>query len=243
MTLKILQWNINGYSSNYHELQLLIKEKSPDIICIQETHIPLTPISNPFYPKQYLGYFFNLNNIQTNKQGVGILIKRHIPHEVINITSSLSTIALKLNLNLPFGIASTYIHPQQVFSETDLRNLFQQLPTPILWTGDFNAWNHLWGSQKSNARGSIIENFILNHHLVLLNNGSPTHFSTHSTLTHFDLSLASPQLSPRIKWNISTDLKGSDYFPISITVQTSLHPIKYNHRPIFKTDFAKWDAF
>ena len=36
-THKIIQWNCRGYKANYNELQLLITEQNPTIICLQET--------------------------------------------------------------------------------------------------------------------------------------------------------------------------------------------------------------
>ena len=36
-THKIIQWNCCGYKANYNELQLLITEQNPTIICLQET--------------------------------------------------------------------------------------------------------------------------------------------------------------------------------------------------------------
>lgn len=71
MDLKFIQWNINGLINNYHELQLLIKDHNPDIISIQETHIPFN-CNNIIYPKQYSGYFHNLPNNNTAKQGIAI---------------------------------------------------------------------------------------------------------------------------------------------------------------------------
>jgi len=42
MTLKIIQWNMNGYSNNYCELQTIIKKHTLLIISLQETHIKFT---------------------------------------------------------------------------------------------------------------------------------------------------------------------------------------------------------
>lgn len=187
---------------------LLINEENPDIVCIQETHFSHNVNPNSiFYPKEYIGYFSNLPNIQTSKQGVGILIKQYIPHKAIDVITSISTIVLKINLKYSFSLINTYIPPQQHFSEIELNYLFSQFSSPILWTGDFNSWSPLWGSKHSNRRGMIMENFILQHQLLLLNNCSPTHFSTHSSFSHVDLSFISPQLKPRTFWNISSVLR------------------------------------
>lgn len=36
--MTILQWNNSGYYNNLEELQILIKQKSPSIIYLQENH-------------------------------------------------------------------------------------------------------------------------------------------------------------------------------------------------------------
>ena len=39
MALKLLQWNIRGYTNNYNEHLLLVNKHRPHIISLQETHI------------------------------------------------------------------------------------------------------------------------------------------------------------------------------------------------------------
>ena len=55
--IKIIQWNIKGFCNNYYEMQLLIKEHKPHIICLQEIHC--TNYLNPIIPKNYIEYFEN----------------------------------------------------------------------------------------------------------------------------------------------------------------------------------------
>ena len=51
-----------------------------------------------------------------------------------------------------------------------------QLPTPFLLLGDFNAHNPLWGNPDINTRDQLIEDFITNNCLYVLNNGDNTFF-------------------------------------------------------------------
>jgi len=94
MSFSILQWNMNGYFNNYHELILLPKELNPDIICLQETHIKsYTQISAP---KPFIGYFYNLSANLYAKQGVGILIRNNIPHKTVYLNSSTCSIGIEI---------------------------------------------------------------------------------------------------------------------------------------------------
>jgi len=38
MSANIIQWNINGFYSKLEELQLIIKDHTPTIICLQKTN-------------------------------------------------------------------------------------------------------------------------------------------------------------------------------------------------------------
>jgi len=106
--------------------------------------------------------------------------------------------------------------------------------TPLLILGDLKGWHPAWGSPKTYSRGKTIQQFIDNTQLILLNDKSPTHFSTHNTYTHIDLSLCSATLAPHAKWEILNDLHGSDHFPIVLKL-------------IFKTIFilkkANWEQY
>jgi len=81
MSIKIVQWNLNGFINNYNELILFVHDMNPDVIYVQETHFA-NQSKNIITPKQYLGYFKNLNSNSTSKQGIGFLIKRHIPPRI-----------------------------------------------------------------------------------------------------------------------------------------------------------------
>lgn len=237
MDLKIIQWNLNGLINNYHELQLIFNEFNPDIISIQETHIPVNQ-NNIIFPKQYNGYFHNLAENTSTKQGIGILVKKNIPHSLIYTNSDISTIAIQTNIGIKLSVACTYIPPQQNFSERSLKTIINNLTYPFLITGDFNSRSPIWGSVNSNHRGAVIENLILNEDLIVLNNGSPTHFSTHNTFSHIDITFCSSQLAPMCSWKTLSSLYGSDHYPILITVEKSLFHTKKNFTPKFKTDRA-----
>ena len=152
--IKIIQWNIKGFCNNYYEMQLLIKEHKPHIICLQETHC--TNYFNPIIPKNYIGYFENYVQNITAKQGVGLLIKNNISHKILNINSNLQIIAIEVLLKIKITIISIYIPPTKSFSSNELNNIFTNINTPMLFLGDVNSWSTLWGARCNNNRGDII---------------------------------------------------------------------------------------
>jgi len=241
MSIKILQWNINGIFNNYNELALLIKDHSPDVLCLQETHLPQN--FNFICPKAYVGYFYNFQHNTQAKQGIGVLIKKHIPHEYKTVSSNLLCSFLELKVQNPITILNLYIHPNQQFSSSDLVQLSSNINTPMLILGDFNSWSPLWGSPQSNSRGKKIEHTLSMTSWMILNNGSPTHFSSHNSLTHVDLSLVSPQLYHNCSWTISNSLHGRDHFPITIQIISENRLNKTKPIPKYKTDLANWPIF
>lgn len=242
MQFKIIQWNIKGYFNNYNQLDLLIRDTKPSVICLQETHIPHN-INHITTPKAYVGYFHNSSQNKTSKQGVGILIIRNIPHKIIPQITTIQSITIEINLPSSFIINNIYIPPSQTFSETDISSLLSQSQNPTIILGDFNAWSPLWGSEKSNERGTQIENIVLTENLVILNDGRPTHFSTHNTFTHVDLTLVTSQFTPKCSWSVLENLYSSDHYPILTAVQTKLGPCYLTKAPKFKTDCANWELY
>jgi exonuclease III len=242
MILNILQWNINGYHDKYTEIEYMIKTKNPHLICLQETLLKSNTL--PTTPKAYSGYFHNLPQNLIAKQGTGILVHKSIPHQPINILSNLSVVAVQVNIKYPITIVCIYIPPKQTCSYLDLTSLLSQIQTPVILAGDFNGWSPLWGSPTYNKRGKIVENFILNSSLITLNDGSPTHFSTHGTFTCIDLTLCSPQILPLTSWTVDDDLHGSNHFPIITQIRLDNHPKTLKKKPTqYNCNKANWEKF
>ena len=238
----ILQWNMKGYYNNLYELQTLIKDASPSIISIQETYIPFS--SNPPHPsKQYNTFLHNLPQSTNAKQELAVLVKKNISHKLIPINSDISVIALEIDFIEKFTIVSLYIPPQQQFSSSQINYILSLITTPIILIGDVNAWSLLWGSASTNIRGQILEDIILCSDLIVLNDGSPTHFSTHKTFSNIDITLCSSSLSPKCTWSILDDLHGSDHFPIVTKLHLGPKTDYLKPKPKFKLDEANWKKY
>jgi len=108
----------------------------------------------------------------------------------------------------------------QKFTKTDIETTIPYLTTPTLITGDFNGWNSLWGSPKSNRRVTIFGDYIHSNNYIILNNGQPTHFSTHNSYTHIDLAFCSPNLKIHCDFKIMDTPQGSHHSPIKMYIFT-----------------------
>ena len=242
MVFNILQWNINGYINNYSELQLLIKSRYPKIIALQETHLHNTPHYS-IIPKNYKYIHTNdIDSTDTAKRGLALLVSNNVQFSNLQLRTNILAQAIEIKSDVTFVIINTYISPTDQISERDLLTLISSINKPVLIMGDLNAWSPEWGSRTFNSRGQLISTFIENNNLMILNDKSPTHLSTRSSLTNVDVSLSSPSLFLSTEWKRDDYLHGSDHFPIHLTLfKKSSNHIKKPPRFILK--HANWEKY
>uniref|UniRef100_A0A0K8VN14 Putative RNA-directed DNA polymerase from transposon X-element n=1 Tax=Bactrocera latifrons TaxID=174628 RepID=A0A0K8VN14_BACLA len=238
--MRILQWNLNGLFNNYAALNLLINKFSPHIIGLQETHLPAN--KSAYTPNNYVGYFYNLPRNKTAKQGIDIFIKKSVKHKQIPISSNIATLAVEIDIGFKFSVITCYIPPHPNFNSREVIKIADSFSTPSTILGDFNAWSSLWGSSSIKRRGQELEDTTLAKSLVVLNDGQPTHFSTHNSFTHVDIVLSTASIAHKLSSLILKDFHNSDNFPIVTTLSTpSLHTIK--PRAKFLTEKADWAKY
>lgn len=176
--------------------------------------------------------------------GVGILIHKSIQFKEIALASDFDAICIEICSKKTLNIISTYLPPKANFNLSNLNSVLTPANNkPTIITGDFNSWNQCWGSPKNNKKGVIIGKFINQSNFIILNNKSPTHLSTHNTLTHIDLTFCSAELALDAEWDIETNFFGSDHLPI---ITNLFHPTQTqppHNRPCFKTHKADWKLF
>ena len=140
--MAILQWNCRGFSSNRSDIDLLISRYGPEVLCLQETLL-----RHPCHPITGFCHYDLLASLDDRGRphgGVVILAKTNIPHKEVQLTTSLKAIAIRVTLQKTITICSLYIRPSSTVNTKDLNDLVQQLPSPFIILGDFNAHTHSW---------------------------------------------------------------------------------------------------
>ena len=233
-----ISWNCRGIKNKQEELQILIKELKPLAILIQESKLKEN------YNFNLKNYTFEhktqpINENENTKGGVGVFIRKEIPYKTINITSNLQVVAVQLSIHKKITFCSIYIPPEQNFHQIDLENLINQLPKPFILSGDFNSHNEVWYDKKTDKKGKIVENFILENNLCLLDGKNFT-FCRGNAQSHIDLTLLSPEIFTDFNWSIYDDQCGSDHIPIIIKTKN-----KYNFegKPRWNINKANWPKF
>ena len=237
---KILQWNLRGIRARRGDLQLLLHQENPDFLCLQELKVPDSE-SNYNLHRLYESYLKLPQDNVIPKGGTMISVKKTIAHSLIHLNTPLQAVAINLHSGNLRSLCSLYLPPGENLTERQILQMIDQLPTPTLIVGDFNAHSPTWYDINQDQRGSIIERIIEQKNLALLNNNSPTYYrSFDQVASHIDLALIDAQNALDFSWKVLEDLYGSDHFPIIIS------PI--NHTPAtvlekWKTNEADWALF
>ena len=241
-TLKVSQWNIRHLYKNKHSLLSYCSQEKPNVICLQETWTQEKSI-----PKLS---GFNLishkpRDTGTKGGGVAIFASPQTPITTIPVQSNLEICAARIHsTSSPFSIISLYVPPNQDNNQLEplLTQALANIPAPYLICTDLNGHHPNWGSPTQDRRGKILNEWIIDNNLTLLNNGSPTFETSHSTFTHIDLTISSPNLALNFNWNVHHENYTSDHFPISI--ESTSHQInKILPPPKFITKKADWQKF
>ena len=233
----ILQWSVRGASSAKQDLLQLIDTYHFTIIAIQETFLGgdfkiKLPGFNGICQQGHYNHRFH--------GGVALYIHSSLPYEQLEIDSPHQVIAARIQLShhSPIAIASIYLPGREQVTNQSLIRIIQQLPTPFILLGDFNAHHENWGTAPADARGRIISTIINNMQLNCLNDGSPTHESG----TSIDLTICNPNITPILTWTVLDSLLSSDHHPIMIsTINQNNNDVQ--QRPRYNYKKANWDSY
>ena len=247
----IFSWNCRGLPLHFEEVKLLLIKYNPTVFCLQETNI-LEPerdkngklkdespylIFNGY--KGYHSYATSENNRAHG--GASIWVKDGIPHKPLEVETTLQVVSIAIHGQRCQIVSSVYLSPATTVSVRDLNNLINQFSSPYILNGDFNARSEALGDNDYNQRGPILQNFILDNNICIMNTGEPTRIDPNTgNGTVLDLALCHPELVMDYEFQVADDLSGSDHFPIILkAINTQpLEPIE-----IWNFEKADWSKF
>ena len=192
MTNHILQWNCRSVKASYEELNLLINEKKPVAVSLQDTFLK---DSDKFTLKYHSCYYKHCSDGDRASGGVAVIVNNNVPHHAVKLDSALQAVAVSISLNKTFTLCSVYLPPSSPIDIKKLDHLIDQLPKPFIVMGDFNSHHTLWECTNTNDKGRIIEDFITGHDLVLLKSSTYLHPATGS-YSSLDLTICRPEIFP-----------------------------------------------
>lgn len=228
----------NCLSFNYSKKRFV-----PSILCIQESNF------KDGHCGKLRGYKpFNKNRTQASHDsgGVAIYVNDNTPAEEVLIVSPIEAVAVTIECPMKIIICNIYILNNCPFKLTDLQSIVKQLPRPFIIVGDFNSHSPLWGTRKRDKRGAIIEEWLDDPNIVVLNSNEATHSNYSSgTFSSIDLSICSTGFADKIEWSVNSDLHDSDHFPIHIEITDEKQRYQSSIVPTKKWNLSKanWDSY
>ena len=228
----ILQWNLQSYFTKFSNLKLLLQKYRSACMTLPKTMIKERKC-NP--PSRYTIYKSNI--LRNDEQDRGAKILAHKGYIIKNVQAT----AISIYLSKRYTSCSVYL-PHHQIAAAEVEALINQLPSPFIVMGDFNARSRLWLDIEETPRGKMIEQLILDNDWSILNNGQPTHYySQTNTESVIDLTICSPECRLAFQYEVLDQLWGSDHYPV--VLETIIHKNDCKGIVDFSTEKADWSLF
>lgn len=155
-SISIISWNANSIKGKILELRAYVKDKNPDILLLQETHLrPSDSLSIPNY------ITYRNDRLTHRGGGTAICVRNGIQHHLLHHSASsfeATVIEVAARNNKFHTVASIYKPPLNHLITSDLEDLAGFNEKFILY-GDFNCRHPTWNRGSSNRDGNLLFNF------------------------------------------------------------------------------------
>lgn len=245
MAFNLLQWNARSLIGNGQEFKRFVtaSEISYHVICVQETW--LKPALDFVLP----GYM-SVRKDRSDRAGGGCctFIKSGVEYKVVPIESNLELIVIEIWSTTGRISLLNFYNPCLRLSAVELEDIMRQVRPPVIWTGDFNAHNVLWGSRRTDGNGEVVEEIMHDFNLVCINDGHPTRVQLGSlTPSCLDLMIVSGELAGKSQWEVLDPFNlGSDHFPtvgtFGLRLPAEMDRIEGRFN-FLKADWEKFETF
>jgi hypothetical protein len=211
-------------------------------VCLQETHFTNQKVH---VLRTYQAFYKNRAIRERASGGVAIYVKDDILCTKISLETTLEAIAVSLYLpTQKLTVCNVYLLPNATITVLELSMLIEQLPRPFVLLGDFKAHNVIWGSNRTDTRGEMLESLMEDYNLVLLNSGANTRFNAaNGTFSAIDLTLCNPTLAPKTAWEIEPYLHSSDHYPIKLHLHGLRHAPDSQRQPRWNMQYTDFQKF
>ncbi len=242
---KIVQWNADGIRAKMFELRERLLHSDIDVCAIQESKLrkaDKTPTIEGYSS-------LRADRKLLNGGGLLLFIKKDLIYEPLMATEragqEVQTVRIKADKNDWITLVNVYLPNTETQTTRFDPGMLSSTARSVI-IGDLNAHSRLWDyEQTPDSRGQEIEDWIIEHDLFLLNNGSTTR---HSRITGRgstpDLSVCGSHWTRKATWEVLEPIGDSDHLPISITIN---HRIKYQpvlpRKASWKRNGVNWEEF
>ena len=250
----LIHWNPNSLNNKIDEFKLFCNKYKPHIVSINETKMSdfnanhILDINN--YTTIHKSRSVNINGAG----GVALLIRKDVNFIECNFFETLNVeiCAINVNLNGKDICIVSYYNPPNLSLNENIFNTLKQKCQHFIILGDLNAKSKLWGAEKNNSNGDILDNLILEYDCIIINNKEPTHVSYNGRSSNIlDYCIISTNLFNIFNEFIvlNEDDMTSDHLPFLVKLEQSrnydLNNERDNETNIKKYNFNKadWSRF
>lgn len=169
--LRILQWNARSLCANGQEFKgyLSKMKEKPNVICIQETWL------NSRLDFVLKGY---VSVRRDREEGIGggcvTFIKEGMPYRTLEKGVNLEYIVIEIWYGIKEYVIINFYNPCKKLTMDSMEEIKGLNEERVIWCGDFNAHNTLWGGIITDRNGMVIEEIIEKKNLVCMNDGGYT---------------------------------------------------------------------
>ena len=200
MVISILQWNARSLVANGQEFKKFVSsmQDKPNIICIQETWLRAQ------WDFIIQGYTAIRNDRMMGKGGgVAIFVRNGIRFSIVQLGRECESVTIKIWTGKYELTIINYYNPCNKLSVDVLNMVLGEVQGKVVWCGDFNAHSTLWGSERTDANGSIVEEVIEDKGLVCVNDGSGTRYDcVQNKESVIDLTMTSNEIAGITDWEV-----------------------------------------
>jgi exonuclease III len=213
----IMQWNARSLLANGLEFKGYVNQMKdkPDVICIQESWL------KPGLDFVLKGYITVRRDREGgNGGGCVTFIRVGIPYRKVGMGETIEYVVVEIWDQGKKYVIINFYNPCKRLGFNELEKIEGQDVERVIWCGDFNAHNTLWGGTVVDVNGQVVEELIDARKLVCLNDGGGTRVNINSGLeSALDLTLVSGVLGGITEWEILRECTmGSDHYPLVITI-------------------------
>ena len=245
--LNIGHWNCRSINNKKLIFNKFMRDNDFDIFGLNETKLD----NNNKREFELTNYNIELKNRNRRGGGVAILIKKNLKYSLINDLNvfNYEIIGIKVKLvNTYINVISLYLPPDNQKNKNDnqltseLFNKLEQLK-PFILIGDLNCHSTSWNCRKTSTKGRILNDYLENFNLNILNNSKYTHYADNSSNgSVIDLMIISSDLSDKFnKFTVHPNDMLSDHLPISCTFNLKTKHIRNPYTIYIKK--TNWDTY
>lgn len=242
LIMLLLQWNARSLIANGQDFKQFIasRREKPDVVCIQETWL------KPNLDFVLYGYeAVRRDRREGGGGGCATYVKQGIPYRILGIGSEQEYVVVKVWAERKELVIVNYYNPCKRLELNKLEEIEGQNSSNVVWCGDFNGHNVLWGSDRTDINGQVIEELLDEKYLVCLNDGSSTRIDVNTGKESvLDLTLVSNSIASVCDWLVYQEgTVGSDHYPIWCKINISASLVTENTGGRWILEKANWEKF